>query len=155
MIAFITYLIFVIFFIAARSINETNKPINEETFKMKKLHLSGSAKMAPKIPAFLRRHEGGFEGGSSTDALQNPAFQPAWGFRRTDIVVVSTKHSFDWSIHSINLSYYQDILIGAKLSRIELMNSQALAAMSFLYIFTFLNLIFFMYTHIFCLLFFV
>ena len=125
---------FVCFFAAAKALNDTNRPASDETFRMKKSRLSADDRAPVKLPAFLRRHEGGTsldEPGPVAESVHSTAFQPAWGFRMTDSVVGSTKLSADWSLHSITPYDYRDIVTSSDLARHELMGAQALATVRF------------------------
>lgn len=121
------------FFSAAKALNDMNRPVNEETFRMKKSRLSSDDRVPPKLPAFLRRQEGGpslEESGPGAESSHGPAFRPSWGFRMTDSVVGSTKLSANWSLHSITLQDYTDIVTSSELARHELIGAKALATVS-------------------------
>lgn len=118
------------------AINAVTMPVVEETARMKKTRLAGlDTRGKPTEPSFLRKHkEPASEG--STDALveSDPAtsdsFQPAWGFWHQDFVAGSTKHSMDWSYHSITPSDYRDIVVVFDLSGVEHMGAKAMATVS-------------------------
>ena len=121
------------FFSAARAINEATLPVVEETARMKKARLASlDTRGKPDAPIFLRKQADAVgEGSSGGPPLASGSFQPSWGFRRQDSVVGSTKHSMDWSLHSITPPDFRDIVVGSDLSRVEHMGAQAIATVSF------------------------
>lgn len=50
-------MIFVLF-LAAKAMNDTTEPVNNETFKMKKARMSADKRTPTQLPTFLRGHEG-------------------------------------------------------------------------------------------------
>ena len=135
---------------AATAINAATLPVVEETERMKKARLAGlDTRGKPIEPSFLRKHKELAVGGSSDAAVESGpvetgAFHPSCGFRRQDSVIGSTKHSMDWSYHSITPYDYGDIVLSSDLSRVEHMGAQAMATVFLkLYLFLFLLVIFF------------
>lgn len=100
---------------------------------MKKARLASlDTRGKPTELSFLRKHmEPAGEGSTGARLESGPAafgsFQPSWGFRSQDSVVGSTKHSMDWSYHSITPHNYRDIVICSDLSQVEHMGAQAMA----------------------------
>ena len=129
---------FSLFFSACQAINEINKPKDGETGRQKRHRLNQDTRGKPDAPAFLRPHQPDNPLGDDGVLPKGPVFRPNWGFRRGDSVIGSTKHSMDWSFHSVTPHDYTDIVTSADLSKVEHLGTQALATVlsfSFKYFF--------------------
>lgn len=77
----------------------------------------------------------GREGSSQPAKVKQPrsvVFQPVWGIRGKDSIMGNTKLARVWSLRSIPPIDYKDFFIEKHLEGIELLGSQAHAAVSFL-----------------------
>lgn len=111
--------------------NELTVPPTEETGRMKRLKTKYDPREAREIPQFLRAHSGASGADAGGKPPKSLAFQPAWGFRKTDSVLGSTQHSADWSLHSITPVDYKDVVLDADMEGIESLGSQSLASVRF------------------------
>lgn len=81
----------------------------------------------PTEPNFLKRHKEPVGEDSTKVPTATGSFQPAWGFRRRDSIVGSTKHAMDWFCHCITPHDYRDIVLGSDLSRVMHLRAHAMA----------------------------
>ena len=119
---------FFLSFSACQAINEINKPKDGETGRQKWHRLNQDPRGKPDAPIFLRPHQ--LENSHGDDGVpppKGPVFRPNWGFRRGDTVIGSTKHSMDWSYHSVTPHDYTDVVTAADIPKIEHLGTQALA----------------------------
>ncbi|KAL8134593.1 hypothetical protein AgCh_009569 [Apium graveolens] len=114
---------------ACKAINNINTPKEGESGCQKKAKLNKDPRNKADAPSFLRPHVPVVELGDDVDPpFKEHSFRPNWGFGRSDTVVGFTKHSKDWSYHSITPHDFTDIVMGSDIESIELLGSQAQAA---------------------------
>ena len=95
---------------------------------MKRQRLEMDNRPPPAVPAFLQPHSKG----------KGPAWAPAWGIRKNDTVVGSTKASKDWSFYGVSPKDYTDIVVNGEIDNAETLGAQGLAT-----VYIFLSLLFF------------
>ena len=124
-----------LFLSACEAINNVNRPKEGESGRQKRAKLNRDPRSKPDGPSFLKPHVPVVELGDDVDPpLKAHSFRPNWGFRRSDTVVGSTKHAKDWSYHSITPHDFTDIVTGSDVETIELLGSQAQAAVIFFFL---------------------
>lgn len=114
---------------AAKILNELHARLVGETPRTKRkcdeLDLIGKPTKLPLLrPHFEMATTDGDIGSSS---VKTSVFKPAWGIRKHDLIVGDTKHSKDWSYHSIPSPDYRDFVISRDLEAVESLGCEDLA----------------------------